>query len=270
MVNEAVEMLSLELHGRRVGYLAGYQGGRNVMVFDEAWRLDDSRPTLSLTLHPNFPRAAELMQAPWVRQQRLHPWFSNLLPEGALRDWLAQRLRVHPDSEFPLLASLGHDLPGALQVSAVAPDDMPDWVLNHRRSITPVRQVAEVGGGFSLAGVQMKFSMRERDGRFHFGHADELGDWIVKTPSTRHRQVPENEATAMWLAQSAGVDIPEVRLISLDTLEGLPRSICRTSTWPTPFAGSIAQGRSAFMPRIWHRCCSAILMRNMKAPTMSS
>ncbi|HSP59310.1 MAG TPA: HipA domain-containing protein [Halomonas sp.] len=222
MVNDAVEMLRLELHDRQVGYLAGYRSGRNVVVFDDAWRLDTSRPTLSLSLRPGFPRAAEVMQTPWVRQQRLHPWFSNLLPEGALREWLAQRLKVHPDNEFPLLASLGHDLPGALRVSPVHPDDMPDWVLSHRRSITPVRRVVEVGGGFSLAGVQMKFSMRERDGRFHFGHADELGDWIVKTPSTRHRRVPENEATAMWLAQSAGVEVPEVRLIPLNALEGLP------------------------------------------------
>jgi serine/threonine-protein kinase HipA len=192
------------------------------MVFDEAWRLDVSRPTLSLTLHPDFPRADALMQKPWVRQQRLHPWFSNLLPEGALRAFLAQRLKVHPDNEFPLLASLGHDLPGALRVSPVSPDDMPDWVLGHRRRVTPVRRMVEVGGGFSLAGVQMKFSMRERDGRFHFGHADMLGDWIVKTPSTRHPQVPENEATAMWLAQSAGVEVPEIRLIPLSALEGLP------------------------------------------------
>ncbi|GHE21790.1 type II toxin-antitoxin system HipA family toxin [Halomonas urumqiensis] len=222
MANDAVEMLRLELHGRGVGYLAGYRSGRNVMVFDDAWRLDASRPTLSLSLLPDFPRAAEVMQTPWVRQQRLHPWFSNLLPEGALRSWLAQRLKVHPDNEFPLLARLGDDLPGALRVSPVLPNDMPDWVLSHRRSITPRRRIAEVGGGFSLAGVQMKFSMRERDGRFHFGHADEFGDWIVKTPSTRHRRVPENEATTMWMAQSAGVEIPEIRLIPLNALEGLP------------------------------------------------
>ena len=222
MVNDSVEMLRLELHGRHLGYLAGYQNGRNIVVFDEAWRFDASRPTLSLSLHPDFPRAEALMQKPWIRQQRLHPWFSNLLPEGALRDWLAQRLKVHPDNEYPLLACLGHDLPGALQVSPVSPDAMPDWVLAHRRSVTPRRHLAEVGGGFSLAGVQMKFSMRERDGRFHFSHADALGDWIVKTPSTRHPHVPENEATAMWLAQSAGVEVPEIRLVSLNALEGLP------------------------------------------------
>jgi len=45
MVNDSVEMLRLELHGRHLGYLAGYQSGRNIVVFDEAWRFDTSRPT---------------------------------------------------------------------------------------------------------------------------------------------------------------------------------------------------------------------------------
>nr|WP_208859648.1 MULTISPECIES: HipA N-terminal domain-containing protein [Pseudomonas] len=45
--------------------------------------------------------------------QKLYPLLSNLLPEGAMRDHLAQQLKIHPDNEFPLLAYLGEDLPGA-------------------------------------------------------------------------------------------------------------------------------------------------------------
>ncbi|MDN3520757.1 type II toxin-antitoxin system HipA family toxin [Halomonas ramblicola] len=221
MVDEPVEMLELSLHGRRVAYLAGYRGGRNVLVFDDAWRLDPERATLTLTLMPGFPRANALMQSPWIRRQRLHPWLSNLLPEGALREWLATRLKVHPDNEFPLLARLGLDLPGALVATPVAPGDMPDWVLSHRRSVTPSPRQAPGGEGFSLAGVQMKFSMQERDGRFRMGDGAP-GDWIVKPPSARHRKVPENEYTAMRLAEKAGVEIPDIRLIPLERLEGVP------------------------------------------------
>jgi len=222
MVNEPVEMLELSLHGRRVAYLAGYRGGRNVLVFDEAWRLDPGRPSLTLTLMAGFPRAEALMETAWIRQQRLHPWFSNLLPEGSLRDWLASRVKVHPDNEFPLLARLGHDLPGALVATPVMPDDMPDWVLSHRRSVTPVPQQARGGAGFSLAGVQLKFSMRERAGRFSLSGGDGAGTWIIKPPSARHSWLPEAEFTSMRLAESAGVEIPEIRLIPLGALEGLP------------------------------------------------
>ena len=222
MTDESVEMLSLWLHGRRLGWLAGYRGGRNVLVFDDAWRLDENRPTLSLSLMAAAPNSQRLLQAPWMRRQRLHPWLSNLLPEGALRHWLAAELKVHPDNEFPLLAALGHDLPGALEVAAVAPDEMPEWVLAHRQSVTPRPRRVAVGRGFSLAGVQMKFSMREQDGRF-FGAGDALpGDWIVKPPSPHHPWLVQNEYSAMRLAQAAGVFIPEIRLVPLEELQGLP------------------------------------------------
>ncbi|MDI5891900.1 type II toxin-antitoxin system HipA family toxin [Halomonas rhizosphaerae] len=222
MTDESVQMLALSLHGHRIGYLAGYQGGRNIMVFDEAWRLDTGRPTLTLSLMSNSPRADALMARPWIRQQRLHPWFSNLLPEGSLRDWLASRLKVHPDNEFPLLARLGHDLPGALVATPVKPDDMPEWVLSHRRSVTPIAEEARGAEGFSLAGVQLKFSMRESEGRFSLSGGDGPGNWIIKPPSARHPWLPEAEFTSMRLAESAGVEIPNIRLISLEALEGLP------------------------------------------------
>lgn len=231
MASESVSVLRVSLSSRPVGYLAGYRGGRNVMVFDESFRGDPDRPTLTLSSHPASPRAAHVLGSPWIRQQRLHPWLSNLLPEGALREWLAQGLKVHPDNEFPLLAQLGHDLPGAIEAEPVQPDEVPEHVLGHRTSITPVMRSLAPARGFSLAGVQMKFSMREREGRFHFGHEDALGNWIVKTPSTRHRGVPANEFTAMTLAQAAGVDIPEIRMVNLSALEGLPDIALPQEPW---------------------------------------
>ncbi|MCG7598295.1 HipA domain-containing protein [Halomonas sp. McH1-25] len=231
MMEEAVQALEIRLHDQHVGYLAGYQGGRNVMVFDEGYRNDPERFTLTLTNHPSFSKASRIMAKPWIRQQRLHPYFSNLLPEGALRDWLAQTLKVHPDNEFPLLAQLGHDLPGAVTAIPLDADTIPDRVLAHRTRITPVKRTAQSTRGFSLAGIQMKFSMREREGRFHFGHSDELGDWIIKTPSTRHRGVPVNEYTAMRLAMAAGVNVPETRLVALKDVEGLPEINLPAEPW---------------------------------------
>ncbi|WP_434136768.1 HipA N-terminal domain-containing protein [Pseudomonas luteola] len=48
------------------------------------------------------------------------------MPEGAMRDHLAQQLKIHPDNEFPLLAYLGEDLPGA----PVDPHDTPLTLLS--------------------------------------------------------------------------------------------------------------------------------------------
>jgi len=223
MVAENVEVLKLSLHGTTVGYLAGYQGGRNILVFDPEYAANPDRPTLTLSGSSGHPASQTLFSTPWVKQQRLHPVLSNLLPEGALREWFAQMLKVHPDNEFPMFAQLAADLPGALIAEPVMPDQIPEGVLDHRTRVEPVpRMVLDGRPHFSLAGVQMKFSMFEADGRFNVSQPDTLGEWIVKTPSTRHQDVPVNEYTVMKLAELVGVDIPEIKLVTLDQLQDLP------------------------------------------------
>ncbi len=220
---EAVEVLKLSLHGVTVAYLAGYEGGKNILVFDPAYVANQSRPTFTLSAGPEHPASQTLFSSPWVRQQRLHPVLSNLLPEGALRQWFAQVLKVHPDNEFPLFAQLAADLPGALIAEAVSPNQIPEEVLGHRIKIKPMPRAVLAGQPrFSLAGVQMKFSMHETDGRFNISQPGKLGEWIVKTPSTRHQDVPFNEYSVMKLAELVGVGIPEVKLVRLEQLQDLP------------------------------------------------
>ena len=180
---EDANILALTLHGERAAYLAGFQQGRNVLSFADSFRANPARSTLSLITHPNFPNAEKAMAAPWVKHQRLHPTLSNLLPEGALRELIAQGLSTHVDNEFRLFTYLGRDLPGALVATPMAPDDVPGQVLSTVGNARAVR-FDETGlrSKFSLAGVQMKFSMKEREGRYNVSVEDELGDWIIKTP----------------------------------------------------------------------------------------
>lgn len=100
---------------------------------------------------------------------------------------------------------------------------MPDSVLSTHGPARAVKfSKLAPGNRFSLAGVQMKFSMKEKDGRYNLSNGDDLGDWIIKTPSTRHKDVPVNEYTAMRLAALAGIDIPDIRLVDLNKLDDLP------------------------------------------------
>ncbi|HET8637981.1 MAG TPA: type II toxin-antitoxin system HipA family toxin [Acidobacteriaceae bacterium] len=216
-------VLMLSLHGRLVGYLVGARDGRNILAFDAGFRDDPHRPTFSLITSPVFSRSARLLSKPWVTRQHLHPVLSNLLPEGALRAFIAQSLKVHENNEFEMLAYLGGDLPGALTAEPVDPDVLPTGLKASLGKVAPLKLLpGQKRKKFSLAGVQMKFSMKERDGRFNMAIDDELGDWIIKTPSTAHRRVPENEYSAMKLAALAGVDIPDIRLVPLDKLDDLP------------------------------------------------
>ena len=218
-----VTVLKLSLHKITVGYLAGFRDGRNILTFAPDFADNPLRPTLSLITHPDFPNAEKLLSTPWIKRQRLHPVLSNLLPEGALRELLATGLKIHIDNEFQLFTYLGRDLPGALVATPMEPEHIPDYVLRSTGQAKIITIKAEQRADhFSLAGVQMKFSMREKDGRYQIAESGTSGDWIIKTPSTRHKFVPLNEYTAMRLAKMAGINIPDIRLVETDTLENLP------------------------------------------------
>lgn len=220
---DTVSVLELSLHRAVVGYLAGYRDGRSILTFAPGFAANEARPTFSLITHRAFPKAEEIMANPWVKRQKLHPALSNLLPEGALRAYLAQALKTHTDNEFELFAHLGQDLPGALIATAIEPDAIPDYVLDGTAKANAIKPLSQKEKKrFSLAGVQMKFSMREQDGRYQIAETGTLGNWIIKTPSTTHRHVPLNEYSAMRLAELAGANIPDIRLVEMDRLEGLP------------------------------------------------
>lgn len=218
---ESVEALAVELHGERVGVLVHYAGGKNILTFDPAYVESDSsrRPTITLSQQVS----ERYLLKPQLAAQRLPPILSNLLPEGALREWMAESLKTHPDNEFPLLAIAGHNLPGALVARPLAKGYIPAWALSSRERVEPVQiDVRSQGQHFSLAGVQMKFSARRYDQRFNITSEASGDDWIIKTPSTIHRHVPANEYSAMRLAEAVGVDIPDVELIPVERLENLP------------------------------------------------
>jgi serine/threonine-protein kinase HipA len=220
---QEVGVLSLSLHGKIVGYLAGFQNGRNVLTFAEEFKNNPARPTYSLITHPKFPRADKIMAKPLLSNQKLHPTLSNLLPEGAMRELITQGLKTHIDNEFEIFSYLGRDLPGALIATPMAPQDIPDHLLVlYGKVRVKEHEGRSTRNKFSLAGVQMKFSMKENDGRYNLAKGDDLGDWIIKTPSTRYRHVPLNEYTAMKLASAVGIEIPEVKLVDLGKLENLP------------------------------------------------
>lgn len=150
-------------------------------------------------------------------RMRLPPFFSNLLPEGRLRELVAARLDVAPEREFFLLACLGEDLPGnvrAVVQSPLSEDQATPNPSEPQADASPLK--------FSLAGVQPKLSM-VREGRgMTLPVSGRGGDWIVKLPGNRFRGVPENEFATMSWAALVGLDVPPVELIPMTEVRGLP------------------------------------------------
>lgn len=155
-------------------------------------------------------------------RNRVPPWFSNLLPEGPLRELVAKQAGVHTTREFFLLRHLGEDLPGAVRIVA---DDMADPLDTEEAEQEVLeRQAAEDAWHFSLAGVQLKFSARKSDRGLTIPISGRGGDWILKLPDVRYPKVPENEyATLLW-AKASGISVPEVELVETAVISGLPAS----------------------------------------------
>ena len=223
-------VLDVLLHGKEIGTLTLLAGDRSLFAFNQAYIDDASRPTLSLSFKDAL---GGLITDIRPTQTRVTPFFANLLPEGPLRDYLAQRAKVNSRREFFLLWVLGQDLPGALVIRPADGEKMPpdidkdDGARNDRNAEGPLR--------FSLAGVQLKFSaVMDATGGLTIPVKGVGGDWIVKLPSSKFDNVPENEFAMMSIARDIGIDIPEIKLVPISDIAGLPEGI--TDLGKTAFA----------------------------------
>lgn len=206
------------LYGVPVGTLVQRGDASRFVFMDGYWETPD-RPVLGLWFedNPGSTPSASL---------NLPVWFSNLLPEGPLRYFVARDAGVSRDRELLLLLHIGNDLPGAVEIVRDA------GIMPGVDDYAAITAPSSLDGGaaswkFSLAGVGVKFSVAERHDRLTMPAKDELGDWIVKLPSTEAARVPANEFSSMCLAKDIGIDVPEFRLVHRDKLPSFPDSL-----WP--------------------------------------
>ncbi len=217
-----ISLLNVRLYGALIGTLTHVQGDRTLFSFTDDYVADQNRPMLGLSFKDEF--GSLITQWP-VKQKRLLPYFSNLLPEGHLRAYLAARAGVNAEREFFLLWALGRDLPGALSVE---PADAEIWPPGLDDGGKGAQERKENALRFSLAGVQLKFSA-VHDGRATKGLTIPAqgvgGSWIVKLPSARFEGVPENEFAMLTLARRVGIEVPEIALVDVDSIDNLPDGI---------------------------------------------
>jgi len=153
---------------------------------------------------------------------RLPRWFSHLLPEGRLRDAIATSVGVKPDREFALLQRIGgDDLPGALRIYESDEDGSPPaQTIEATETSHDEPSVLK----FSLAGVQLKFSVRSTDRSLSLPATSASGNWIAKLPDPRpgFEFVPEAEFAALEFARAAGIHTVDAELVSAHEIARLP------------------------------------------------
>jgi len=215
----SVRVLDVLLNDGPVGTLTHLPGESTLFAFSDDYLQDLNRPTLSLSF-----KIADGGVASATRPTHLKvpPFFSNLLPEGHLRDYLADRGGVSPHREFFLLWLLGQDLPGAVVVRPAEGEALPPEAVEDGHHEAHDGEVLR----FSLAGIQLKFSaLLESDGGLTIPARGVGGSWIVKLPSARHASVPENEYVMMELAREAGIRVPDTKLVPMGDIAGLPADV---------------------------------------------
>lgn len=235
--------LEVRLYGRLCGYLC--EAGGNVrFVPSEAYRGDAERPTLSLSItvptEAGRKATSEVLDNPfhpavYSAGHELPPYFAGLLPEGELRQRL-EATRSNPDDkdDFGILASAGHDLPGAVVVTPADLDALPQYVRAFgvtggadNLEIAVVEGATE--GAASVSGVQNKLALStlRKGERYTLPTKGKLSDIIAKLPAANDDSQVFNEYIAMRLAAAAGVNVAPARVLPLSTIdvEGIAASL---------------------------------------------
>ena len=211
--------LNVYLYEKLIGTITNVGHDRSLFAFTEEYIDTVSRPILSLGFKDSH---GGLITDFKPVQTKLLPFFSNLLPEEAMRTFLAERAGVNPEREFFLLWVLGQDLPGAVVVRPADGEEFPSVASDSPDD----ENITESPMRFSLAGVQLKFSaLQQAAGGLTIPATGTGGSWIVKLPSSRYKDVPENEYSMMELARKIGMDVPETQLLNINDIENIPAGI---------------------------------------------
>ena len=126
-IDPKLNTLAVDLHGQRIGVITRLAGDRHIFALEQEYIDDPNRHTLSLSLKGS---TGGIVTAIRPVTRRLPPFFSNLLPEGHLRTYLAEQAGVKTEREFFLLAVLGEELPDRLRAAHIG---VEGWDIVWRR-----------------------------------------------------------------------------------------------------------------------------------------
>ncbi len=220
-----VQSLSVWMNGERVGTWSK-RNGVHELVYDEQWITSPhGRPlSLSLPIVPgNIPHRGEVVRT----------FFENLLPDRPdVRNRIRDRFRAASAGAFDLLAEIGRDCVGAVQL--LDPDEQPP--LPHAINGVPLSDAAvahhlELAGGLRLPGFDtedFRISLAGAQEKTAFlWHRETWQKPVGATPSTHIFKLPlgviggttafgagsiENEWLCSRIIAAYGLPVAEARM----------------------------------------------------------
>lgn len=204
-----------------VGELSELPDGGSEFRFYDSYRAMDRRPVLGQKFEDDLARTYRSRKG-----LRLPDFFANLIPEGRLREFVEREAGLEDGDDLGVLAHVGRDLPGAVLLVDVGESG------GQRPAAPPEAapkkpETAADAFRFSLAGVQLKFSMLREEEKLSLPASDSTGDWIVKFPSATFPQLPENEISMLAWASRAGFEVPEAHLHDIEQVAEVVRELAQ-------------------------------------------
>ena len=205
--------LAIIIDGRIMGEIRKDKRARLTLTYDADWRQTPEAYPLSLSM-PLVVAEHE--------NAKIEPWLWGLLPdnEAILARW-GQRFQVSPRNPFALLAHVGEDCAGAIQIVQperadalrTQPAGQVEWLddkdiaerIRILRKDQAAWRIARDAGQFSLAGAQPKTAFLFENGRWGIPSGRAPTTHIVKPPIEAFDGHAENEHVCLALARTLGL-----------------------------------------------------------------
>ena len=205
--------LVIIVDGRIMGEIRKDKRARLTLAYDADWRQTPDAYPLSLSMPLVVAEHAHA---------KIEPWLWGLLPDNdaILARW-GQRFQVSPRNPFALLAHVGEDCAGAIQIvpperadalrtqSAGQVEWLDDKDIAERirtlRKDQAAWRLSRDAGQFSLAGAQPKTAFLCENGRWGVPSGRAPTTHIVKPPIEAFDGHAENEHVCLALARALGL-----------------------------------------------------------------
>jgi serine/threonine-protein kinase HipA len=215
-----LETLDVYFEQTRVGSLSIDDQRQFSFQYSENWLTSTDAFQISISLP---------MQEDVFANNKVKSFFSNLLPESAVRELIAKRLGISSKNDFMLLKRIGGECAGAITIlpeseTPESPDQYRYRLLSGEQLTglikdIPIRPLlaGEEGIRISLAGAQEKLALFYKDPSFYIPENGAPSNFILK-PSMAHYQYSiENECFCMMLAKAVDLNVPPVKIVQKDT-----------------------------------------------------
>jgi len=208
-----LETLNVFFEQTRVGFLSIDSRRLFSFQYSKKWLSSPDAFQISISLP---------MQEDIFSHDKVKSFFSNLLPESAVRQLIAKRLGISDKNDFMLLKRIGGECAGAITILPESeipesPDQYTYRSLSDEQLVDLIKYIprrpllaGQEGIRISLAGAQEKLALFYKKPTFYIPENGAPSNFILK-PGMAHFQFSiENECFCMMLANAVDLNVPPV------------------------------------------------------------